>query len=263
MQQWRVRDVMTTDVITAPDDASVAEIVTVLTDRQITAVPIVDKFDVVLGVVSWTDLRSKVDMAAPDGTREVGWWRRWAPPVHWPQGTAVEVMSGPALTVGADASLAAAARAMYRKGVGRLLVVDGDERLRGIVTRSDLLKVHAQLDAVIRDEVVHRVLHRTLMIPPGKVRVTVEDGVVTLSGRTARRTTAVVAARLTEAVAGVTGVVDRLTFDVDDTVAAEPVPPTAASDPLRSWWIGRRPRRSAAKAIDHDEQTVAGSATLR
>ncbi|MEV6488789.1 CBS domain-containing protein [Actinoplanes sp. NPDC051633] len=241
MQQWRVRDVMTTEVITAPEDASVAEIVTVLTDRQITAVPIVDKFDVVLGVVSWTDLRSKLDIAAPDGRRRVGWWRRWVPPAHWPQATAVEVMSGPALTIRADASLPAAARAMYRKGVGRLLVVDGDERLHGIVTRSDLLKVHAQLDAVIRDEVVHRVLHRTLMIPPGKIRATVEDGVVTLSGRTASRTTAVVAARLTEAVAGVTGVVDQLTFDIDDTVAAEPVRPAAARDPLRGWWIGRRP----------------------
>jgi CBS-domain-containing membrane protein len=32
---------MTTDVITAPDDASIPEIVAVLTDRKITAVPIV------------------------------------------------------------------------------------------------------------------------------------------------------------------------------------------------------------------------------
>jgi CBS domain-containing protein len=60
MPQWRVRDVMTTEVMTVPDDASVAEIVAVLTDRQITAVPIVDRFDVVLGVVSWTDLRDKI-----------------------------------------------------------------------------------------------------------------------------------------------------------------------------------------------------------
>jgi CBS domain-containing protein len=35
MPQWRVRDVMTTEVITAPGDASIAEIVAVLTDRKI------------------------------------------------------------------------------------------------------------------------------------------------------------------------------------------------------------------------------------
>jgi CBS domain-containing protein len=225
-QQWRVRDVMTTEVITAPDDASVAEIVALLTDRRITAVPIVDRFDVVLGVVSWTDLRTKIDVGAP-GEARVGWWRRWVPPlVQWPEGTAVEVMSAPALTIGADASLPAAARVMYRRGVGRLLVVDRESGLRGIVTRSDLLKVHARLDAVIRDEVMHQVLLHTLMIRPGAVQATVDDGVVTLTGRTTYKTTAVAAARLTEAVPGVTHVDDRLTFDVEDSVPAGPHTPS-------------------------------------
>jgi CBS domain-containing protein len=260
---------MTTEVITVSDDASVAEIVTVLTDRQITAVPIVDRFDVVLGVVSWTDLRDKIDIGVPEGQPHVGWWRRWAPPlVQWPDGTAVEVMSGPALTIGADASLPAAARMMYRNEVGRLLVVEGDNRLRGIVTRSDLLKVHARLDAVIRDEVLHRVLRCTLTIPPGDVQATVDDGVVTLAGRTARKTTADTAAQLTEAVPGVTAVVDRLTFDVDDTVAAAPARQAAERDPLLGWWIGRTPAWSAGQAPadrtgNHDEQTVTRSAALR
>jgi hypothetical protein len=232
-------------------------------------VPIVDRFDVVLGVVSWTDLRDKIDIGVPDGKPHVGWWRRWAPPlVQWPEGTAVEVMSGPALTIGADASLPAAARMMYRSEVGRLLVVEGDDRLRGIVTRSDLLKVHARLDAVIRDEVVHRVLRRTLTIPPGDVQATVDDGVVTLAGRTARKTTAVTAAQLTKAVPGVAAVVDRLTFDVDDTVAAAPARQAAERDPLLGWWIGRTPAWSAGQAPadrtgNHDEQTVTRSAALR
>jgi CBS domain-containing protein len=269
MPQWRVRDVMTTEVITVPDDASVAEIVAVLTDRQITAVPIVDRFDVVLGVVSWTDLRDKIDIGVPEGKPHVGWWRRWAPSlVQWPDGTAVEVMSGPALTIGADASLPAAARMMYRGEVGRLLVVDGDNRLRGIVTRSDLLKVHARLDAVIRDEVIHLVLRRTLMIPPGDVQATVDDGVVTLAGHTARKTTAVTAAQLTEAVPGVTAVVDQLTFDVDDTAAATPTRRVAERGPLLGWWIGRTPtwsagRAPAARTGNHDEQTVTRSAALQ
>jgi len=269
MTQWQVRDVMTTDVITAPDDASVAEIVTVLTDRQITAVPIVDRFDVVLGVVSWTDLRDKIDIRLPDGEPHVGWWRRCAPSLaQWPEGTAVEVMSGPALTIGADASLSAAARMMYRSEVGRLLVVDGDNRLRGIVTRSDLLKVHARLDAVIRDEVIHRVLHRTLMIPPGDVQATVVDGVVSLTGRISRKTTAVAAAQLTETVPGVVGVVDQLAFAVDDTAAAAPARKAAERDPLLGWWIGRTPAWSgvpfpADRTGTHDEQTAARAAALQ
>jgi CBS-domain-containing membrane protein len=239
MSQWRVRDVMTTEVITAPEDGSVAQIVTLLTERKISAVPIVDRFDVVLGVVSWTDLHKKIDIGTPEAAPRAAWWRRRLPPtMRWPEGTVAEVMSGPPLTIGADASLPAAARMMYDRDVGRLLVVDGDNRLRGIVTRSDLLKVHARLDAVIRDEVMQRVLGRTLMIPPGTVQATVDDGVVTLTGRVAGRTTAVAAARLTEAVPGVTGVVDQLTVVLDDTVPA--AVPAARRDPLQSRWIGRR-----------------------
>ena len=269
MTQWQVRDVMTTDVITAPDDASVAEIVAVLTDRQITAVPIVDRFDVVLGVVSWTDLRDKIDIRLPDGEPHVGWWRRSAPSlVQWPEGTAVEVMSGPALTIGADTSLSAAARMMYRSEVGRLLVVGGDNRLRGIVTRSDLLKVHARLDAVIRDEVIHRVLHRTLMIPPAKVQATVDEGVVTLTGRTAGRDDRGRRRSADRGGSGVVEVVDQLAFDVDDTAAAAPARQAVERDPLLGWWIGRTPAWSGAPAPadrtgTHDEQTAARAAALQ
>jgi CBS domain-containing protein len=263
MPQWQVRDVMTTEVITAPDDASIAEIIAVLTDRQITAVPIVDSFDVILGVVSWTDLRKKIDIDAPEGKPDTGWWRRLPPrQARWPQGTAVEVMSSPALTIAADTSLPAAARMMYRRQVGRLLVVDRDNRLRGIVTRSDLLKVHARLDAVIRDEVLHRIL----TIPAGAVQATVDDGVVTLTGNTARKTTAVAAVGLAEAVPGVTAVVDRLAFDLDDTVAAIPARQPAEPDPLHGWWIGRPSAGAADRVpadpmVNHHEPTPAMSAT--
>jgi BON domain/CBS domain len=176
-------------------------------------------------------------------------------------GTAVEVMSGPALTIGAEAPLPAAARTMYRSKVGRLLVVDGDHRLRGIVTRSDLLKVHARLDAVIRDEVLHDVLRRTLAIPPGNVEATVDDGVATLTGHTARRSTAVAAARVTETVPGVTEVVDQLTFDLDDTVMATAVRRANEHDPLLGWRAGRFPAWSAPvtpgdRVTGHDVRTA-------
>jgi CBS domain-containing protein len=207
MPQWQVRDVMTTEVITARDDASFAEIAAMFAGRRISAVPIVDRLDVVVGVVSWTDLRDKID--------------RWAPPLlRRPGRTAAELMTAPPLTIGPEASLPAAARVMYRGNVGRLLVVDGCGRARGIVARSDLLKVHARPDAAIRDEVMFRVLRWTL-IEPGTVQATVDDGVVTLTGRTGGRATAVIAARLTEAVAGVTRVIDELVFDIDDAPAAD------------------------------------------
>jgi CBS domain-containing protein len=238
MPQVQVREVMTPEVITVRDDASCAEVAAVLASHQINAVPIVDRFDAVVGVVSWTDLRAGIDVAAPVGVG-VGWWRRWAPKVRCP-GAATQVMSAPALTVAPDASLSAAARVMYRRNVGRLLVIDSGGRLQGIVTRSDLLKVHARLDAVIRDDVMQRVLRRTLMTAPEAVRATVDDGVVSLTGRTARRSTVLAAVQLAEAVTAATGVVDRVGFDIDDTVAVAERTETDDRDPLRAWWTGRR-----------------------
>jgi CBS domain-containing protein len=242
MRLWRVRDVMTRDVITASDQASVAEIAAILSSRRISGVPIVDGFDVVVGVVSWADLRAGTD---DDRLRDA------SPSPRRPDGTARQVMSTPPRTIDADASLPAAARTMYRRKVDRLVVVDGRSRMLGVVTRSDLLKVHARLDSVIRDEVTQRVLHRTLAVEPGSVQVTVDDGVVTLTGRTRRRTTALAAAGLAEGVAGVTQVVDRLTPDIDDTVAA-PASEPVRHDPVRGWWAehhasrpARRPARRA------------------
>jgi CBS domain-containing protein len=230
----RVQDVMTTDVITASDNAAVADIVTLLTERKISAVPIVDEFGTVLGMVSWSDLHEVIEMPAPADPPRTRWWhRRPAPRPSWPDGTAAGVMNGPPLTIGAGASLPSAARLMHRHAVGRLLVVDADHKLRGIVSRSDLFKVHDRLDAVIRDEVIHRVLLDEFQIRPGAVRVTVDDGVVTLTGRTASRTTALAAARTAELISGVTDVVDLLTYDVDDTVPGSGVLDQRASTAVR------------------------------
>jgi CBS domain-containing protein len=268
MLQWRVRDVMTTQVITAPDDASAAEVAAMLTGHRISAVPIVDRFGAVVGVVSWTDLRNTIDIAELGDNGRASWWRRWTSPLlRSPHGAARQVMSAPPVTITPEASLPAAGRMMYRRSVGRLLVVDGNGRLLGLVTRSDLLKVHARLDAVIRDEVTQRVLRRTLAIGPGAVQATVDDGVVTLIGHTARRTTALAAARLSEAVAGVTGVVDRLTFDIDDTAPEAATAHPADPDPVHGRLIGRQPARPVTRAAghrppSHDDQQVTRTAAL-
>jgi CBS domain-containing protein len=264
MPQWLVRDVMTTDVITVRDDEPVARIAAVLSERQISAVPVVDRFDTVTGVVSWTDLRDTVETGEPGReTPRRGWVPRFAR-LRWPRTEAVNVMSAPPVTITPEATLAAAGRLMRRRKVGRLLVVDGRSRLTGIVTRSDLFKVHDRLDAVIRDEVTQRILHRALMVPTGAVQASVDDGVVTLSGRTRRRTTALAAGAMTATVPGVTGVVDQIAYDTDDTAPA-PAPRPPAPAPHGDWWQQAAslpvngPHRTWRPGWDHNVTTGADS----
>jgi CBS domain-containing protein len=229
-----VRDVMNTDLVVAPDESPLADIAALLTTHRISAVPIVDRFGVAIGVVSRTDIGEAI---ARDEQRSptAGRWfrRRMRPRSRWRSRTATEVMTAPPATVGPDASLSAAGRIMHRRDVGRLLVVDHTDRLVGIVTRGDLLKIHNRLDAVVRDEVVQRVLRRTLLISPEDVQVGVDDGLVTLSGRVHRKSTTLAAVGLTEAVAGVTGVINQLAFDRDD-ITPVPAARRPGHDPFTS-----------------------------
>ncbi len=238
MTRWKVRDVMTTRVITAPDDAPFAQLAALMAAHRISAVAITDRFDTVVGVVSWTDLIDKVETGHP-GT---GWLDRWAPSsLRWGTGNAAQVMSAPAVTIGSDASLPAAARAMHGRGIGQLLVTDADRRLRGVVTSADLTKIHARPDSSIREELTQQMLRRTLMIEPSAVQTTVNDGVVTLTGRTKHKSTATTAVKLAAAVAGVTDVVDQLSFVVDDTApAASSSEAPRRGDPFPDWWTARR-----------------------
>ena len=66
------RDVMTKQVVTVPPDASVPEIARLLLDRHISAVPVVDADDRVLGIVSEGDLIRRPEVAGP--RRRRSWW---------------------------------------------------------------------------------------------------------------------------------------------------------------------------------------------
>jgi hypothetical protein len=114
------------------------------------------------------------------------------------------------------------------------------------VSRSDLLKVHGRPDAAIRDE-VQQLLHRTLGREGATVQVTVDNGVVTLVGRIARRTTAQAAVSLPETVAGVTGVVDEVAFDLDDTVVPTATSRSPDPDPFHGTWTWHRPKRAVRR----------------
>ncbi|HEU4426126.1 MAG TPA: CBS domain-containing protein [Pilimelia sp.] len=231
MRTWQVRDVMTTDVATVREDTPYRTIIDVVTSRNISAVPVVDDFRRVLGVVSEADLLHKVELVGePHERRAFESRRRRHARIKADAATAQDLMTAPAVTTSPDTGIVAAAKLMDHEQVKRLPVVDDLGRLVGIVTRGDLLKVHLRPDADIRADVVQDVLRRVLAIEEGMVRVDVQDGVVTLAGQLDRRTAAELAVRLAAQVSGVVAVVDKLGFDYDDALLAG-VAGTAARPP--------------------------------
>ncbi len=222
MKHRLIDQVMNRDVVKTLPDAPFKEVADLLARHAISGVPVVDRDDKVLGVVSETDLM--FHQAAQDDDAPRPWYvparrSRSARTARAKAGarTARDLMSSPAVTIGPRQTVTEAARTMAAHHVERLPVIDEEGRLMGIVTRSDLLAVFRRPDEEVRDEIVDDVLVRTLWLAPHTIDVRVHDGVVTLTGKLQRRSEVPIAIRLTGRVDGVVSVVDHLSYQEDDS----------------------------------------------
>ncbi|MEV0173601.1 CBS domain-containing protein [Streptomyces sp. NPDC050803] len=191
---YSVSDVMTHTVVAVGSEANFKEIVELLDQWKVSALPVLAGEGRVVGVVSEADLLLKEEYRDTDEGDLAE--RAKAGAV-----TAGELMSTPAVTVHADATLAEAARIMARRHVKRLPVVDGVGLLQGVVSRSDLLKVFLRSDEEIAEEIRGSVLGQLPIVTPLTVKVT--EGVVTLGGALPDRTLVPMLARAVRAVEGV------------------------------------------------------------
>ncbi|MGO4633799.1 CBS domain-containing protein [Streptomyces sp. 2RAF24] len=219
MRHRRIDQLMTREVVSVRGDTPFKEIVRTLSEHQVTAVPVVDGDGRVVGVVSEGDLLRKTadQAAAPSGMPAVPDLETWEEAKA--EGTrAEELMSAPAVCARPEWTVAEAARLMEVQGVKRLVVVDGDDHLLGVVSRRDLLAVYLREDDEIRREIVEDVLGDTLRLEPTALAVEVHDGRVELGGRLPFRGMAPAVERMCATVDGVVSVSGtRLTYDVDDT----------------------------------------------
>jgi len=77
--------------------------------------------------------------------------------------------------------------------------------------------VFLRSDADIAREIRQQVLMRAMWMNPDTVVVDVCDGVVTLAGQLERRSLIPITVSLVRGLDGVVNMVDRLTFELDDT----------------------------------------------
>ncbi|EST36638.1 hypothetical protein M878_01750 [Streptomyces roseochromogenus subsp. oscitans DS 12.976] len=207
-----VSDVMTHTVAAVGRRAPFKEIVQLMQDWRVSALPVIEGEGRVTGVVSEADLLPKEELRDDPDT---GYLQLRQPVDVAKAGalTAGDLMSSPAVTIRAGATLAEAARTMAREGVKRLPVVDEAGLLAGVVSRADLLKVFLRDDEDIAEEVRREIVSYLFPLSSSAVRVEVHDGVVTLTGRIRDSALVPVAARLVRAVEGVVDVQFDLAHD--------------------------------------------------
>ncbi len=125
-----VRDVMTQRVYRVGPDSTVREVLDLISEHKLSAIPVVDDDRVVLGMVSDRDLmrfllpRMQKSAEIPASLREV---------------TVREVMSRSVICVGEDQALAEVTSIMVSKDLERLPVV-AEGKLTGFLTRGDILR---------------------------------------------------------------------------------------------------------------------------
>lgn len=134
----KLREIMTTPVVSATPDMTLREAMSLLTDRHISGAPVVSGGKVV-GVFSSTDLL--VYIAELDAAQPAVSFRRQQTPLE--EVTVSEVMTRGAKSLPPDCPADLAAAFMQRWRIHRVLVMEG-ERLLGIVTTTDLARALAE-----------------------------------------------------------------------------------------------------------------------
>lgn len=143
----RVADVMSRDVARVHLDTPASEIVRLLIDRALRAVPVVDADQRVVGIITDGDLLSRGVTTLPLRLKQLlpieERSERVASLAVKPQ-RAADLMTPNPVTLPETASLAQAAAVMNDHNLKRLPVVDATGRLIGMVSRLDLLKTVAE-----------------------------------------------------------------------------------------------------------------------
>jgi CBS domain-containing protein len=217
------KDIMTRRVITVIADTPVTDIATLFLERHISAAPVVDENERMVGIVSEGDLVVRSDLGTDEHRHS--WWLRLLNDNATLAGdylkshgkTAADVMSHNVVAVSEDTPVSEIARLMEQKHIKRVPVLDGD-KIVGLVSRANIIRQIAavkevKVESYVDDDTIRKQTEEALRKEEwssiGTTGITVNQGVVEfwgLIGSDAERN----ASRLAvESVAGVKKVVDH------------------------------------------------------
>lgn len=125
---------MTSPVITVTPDTSISLAHKIMKDNGVRRLVVVDPADYVKGIITIGDVRE----ASPSDAVTLSIWEL---NYLWAQLTVEKIMTSPVITVQADEPILNAAKLMLAKKVSGLPVVDGEGRVVGMLTESDIFRL--------------------------------------------------------------------------------------------------------------------------
>ncbi len=148
----QAQDIMTKNVVSAATDATVEQVAALMREHHISAVPILDHDDTIIGLISEGDLMRRVEGA---GKINKSWWLS----LFSESGDTItdfianraryakDLMTRGVVVVAPDTPVAEIARLLEEKRIKRVPVVK-DNRMVGIVSRANLMQALASTPIV-------------------------------------------------------------------------------------------------------------------
>ncbi|MFJ6327554.1 MULTISPECIES: CBS domain-containing protein [unclassified Rhizobium] len=219
-----IREIMNAPAITVSPETSVVDAARIMLDRHVSGLPVVDGGGDIVGIVSEGDFLRRGELQTE---RKRSWLLEFltspgklADEYVLSHGRSVEeVMTSKVVTIAPNATLTVAVDLMEKYGIKRLpVVVEGE--VIGIVCRSDLLRALANMlpkekvqatDNQITEAVIAELSHQSWS-HNGFIKVSVQNGVVELSGTIFDERERLAAKVAAENVPGVKSVTDQITW---------------------------------------------------
>ena len=221
----KVRDVMTTRVISVRSTDSILHAVRLMLQNRISGLPVLNENEELVGIVTEGDLLRRTETGTEK--KRSRWLEVFLGPgrlaeeyVHSHARTVGDVMTPDPYTVSEDTALEETVTLMERDGIKRVPVTR-ENRVVGIVSRANLLHALARMaptapkvkpqDSTIRQKLISELEHQK-WAPTALINIVVQDGMVDLWGSITderEREALVVAA---QNIPGVKGVRDHLVW---------------------------------------------------
>ncbi len=146
------RDIMSKDVVTVRPDASIQEIAKLLTENNISGLPVINEESRVLGIVSQKDILYKdVEPHFPPVAEILGGLIYLGGVRHYNEElkklvatTAEEVMTCDVVVAYENDTVEEIASLMVENDINRIPVLDEEGKIAGIISRADIIKYIAK-----------------------------------------------------------------------------------------------------------------------
>lgn len=154
MSEQSVTHIMTTKVIAAASNMAVTDVARLMSDNGVSGLPVIDANDELVGIITETDIIShEIQVDSPtfipfmDAIIRMP-WDTSADDMRRVLATSVlQLMTAPVYSVTADATIREVATLMFERKVNPVPVLDRENHVIGIVSRSDIVKLIAEAES--------------------------------------------------------------------------------------------------------------------